>query len=245
MPHLDLTIDRRSPVPLYYQVSSQIEAAIADGTLVPGDRIETEVEIASRFGLSRPTVRQAISELVNKGLLVRRRGVGTQVVHAKVNRQVELTSLYDDLARAGRRPATQVLSYATEAADPAAATALSLEPATVVHHFERLRLDNDEPLAIMRNWVPVDLLRLDATVLADHGLYELMRQAGVQIAIAHQRIGASAATSVQARLLGIRTGDPLLTLERTAFDASGRAVEFSSSSYRADSYAFETTLIDR
>ncbi len=242
---LDLVIDRRSPIPLYYQLASQIEQAIADGSLAPGERIDTEVEIAKRFGLSRPTVRQAIAELVNKGLLVRRRGVGTQVVHAQVHRQVELTSLHDDLTKAGRGPSTTVLSFGVEKADSAIATTLGLAPADHVYHFERLRYGGAEPLAIMRNWVPVQVAELDETTLGERGLYDLLRGQGVRIAIAHQRIGAASATAAQGKLLGIGVHAPLLTLERTAFDDSGRAVEFSRTSYRADSYSFETTLVDR
>lgn len=241
---LDLRLDRRSPIPLYYQVAQQIEQAIASGDLVPGERIDTEIEIAERYGLSRPTVRQAIAELVRKGLLVRRRGVGTQVVHAKVNRQVELTSLYDDLLQSGHRPTTTVLSFEVAPADQVITEALGVAPDCPVQHLERVRFDNGEPLAIMRNWVPLDVVTLDAAALAHTGLYDLMRNAGIDIHIAHQRIGAAAATAAQARLLAVRAGAPLLTLERTAFDNTGRAIEVSRSSYRADSYAFETTLID-
>ncbi|MFV0426094.1 MAG: GntR family transcriptional regulator, partial [Beutenbergiaceae bacterium] len=84
-------VDRSSPVPLYHQVATCIEAAISDERLPAGARLENEISIGQRFGLSRPTVRRAIQELVDKGLLVRRRGIGTQVVHGQVTRSVELT----------------------------------------------------------------------------------------------------------------------------------------------------------
>ena len=242
---LDLHLDRRSPVPLYYQVAQQIEQAIQDGTLSPGERIDTEVEISERYGLSRPTVRQAIAELVNKGLLVRRRGVGTQVVHAKVNRPDALTSLHDDLLKAGRSPSTRVLTFEVEPVDATVSQALDLPHKARVQHFERLRFDDGSPLAIMRNWIPPEVIELDAQDLAERGLYEIMRSAGINVRIAHQRISACAATPPEARLLGVRSGSPLLTLERTAFDDAGRAVEYARSSYRADAYSFETTLVDR
>ncbi|MFD7512815.1 GntR family transcriptional regulator, partial [Streptomyces sp. NPDC059853] len=102
---MDLTfsIDRGSPVPLYFQLSQQLEAAIEHGELLPGTLLGNEIDLAGRLGLSRPTVRQAIQVLVDKGLLVRRRGVGTQVVHSRVRRPLELSSLYDDLESAGQR----------------------------------------------------------------------------------------------------------------------------------------------
>ena len=101
MPLPDVVVNRSSPVPLYFQVAEQIEGAIQGGQLAPGDRIANEVALADQLGLSRPTVRQAIQTLVDKGLLVRKRGVGTQVVNAPIRRTVELTSLYDDLTRSG------------------------------------------------------------------------------------------------------------------------------------------------
>lgn len=75
-----LDLDRSGPIPLHFQVSSRLEAAIRSGDIPPGSYLESEIAIGQRLGLSRPTVRRAISELANKGLLVRRRGVGTQVV---------------------------------------------------------------------------------------------------------------------------------------------------------------------
>jgi DNA-binding GntR family transcriptional regulator len=77
-------VNRSSPVPLYFQIAEQIERAVQEGSLSPGERIANEVALADGLGLSRPTVRQAISTLVDKGLLVRKRGVGTQVVNAPI-----------------------------------------------------------------------------------------------------------------------------------------------------------------
>src|SRR6195952_297860 len=91
MTELTVDLDRSSPVPLYYQVSRQIEAAIDTGELAPGDRLENEISLADRWGLSRPTMRRAIQELVDKGLLGRKRGVGTQVVDGHVTRAGDLS----------------------------------------------------------------------------------------------------------------------------------------------------------
>ena len=104
MPLPEVVVNRSSPVPLYFQVAEQLEGAIQEGRLLPGDRIANEVALADQLGLSRPTVRQAIQTLVDKGMLVRKRGVGTQVVNAPIRRTVELTSLYDDLTRSGLTP---------------------------------------------------------------------------------------------------------------------------------------------
>jgi DNA-binding GntR family transcriptional regulator len=86
--NLAIDLDRSSPVPLYFQVAEQIAEAIRRGDLAPGARLDNEILLADKLGLSRPTIRQAIQYLVDKGLLVRKRGVGTQVVHGQVKRSV-------------------------------------------------------------------------------------------------------------------------------------------------------------
>lgn len=245
MSELSLHVDRSSPVPLYFQLAQQIEQAIERGELKPGERLDNEVRFADRHGLSRPTVRQAIQELVRKGLLVRRRGVGTQVVHSQVRRPVELSSLYDDLVRAHRDPRTEVLEVAELPAPTDVVAALGLSEGAPVTYVERLRSADGEPLALMRNWVPAEVAQLDHDELGDHGLYELLRRSGVNIRVANQRIGARAATAAEGRLLGERKGSPLLTMERTAYDHSGRAVELGRHVYRSGSYSFEITLVDR
>ena len=237
-----IQVDRNSPVPLYFQVAQHLEHLIESGELAPGTRLENEIDLADRLRLSRPTMRRAIEYLVDKGLLVRKRGVGTQVVHTKVQRQVELTSLYDDLAKARRDPHTRVLSFATERAPDALALELGIPEGTAVYVFDRLRCAGAEPLAIMRNHVPADLLRLAPEDLEEQGLYNLLRANGLNLRIAKQSIGARAATAAEARALGETKAAPLLTMVRWAYDDQGRAVEHGDHIYRASRYSFDLTL---
>jgi DNA-binding GntR family transcriptional regulator len=242
---LSLELDRSSPVPLYFQVAQQIEQAIERGDLGPGARLDNEIQLADRFGLSRPTMRRAIQELVGKGLLVRKRGIGTQVVHGQVKRSVELTSLYDDLARTKQKPATHVLLHETGPVPDDVAVRLGLPVGADAVHLRRVRYAADEPLAIMRNWLPVEVARFDTEELERGGLYARLRSGGVRICVATQRIGARAADADEARLLAVKRGAPLLTMERTSYDDTGRAVEFGRHVYRSDTYSFETTLVER
>ena len=237
-----IQVDRNSPVPLYFQVAQHLEHLIESGELAPGTRLENEIDLADRLHLSRPTLRRAIEYLVDKGLLVRKRGVGTQVVHAKVQRQVELTSLYEDLAKASRDPHTRVLSFVTEPAPDALALELGIPEGTAVYVLERLRYSGAEPLAIMRNHVPADLLRLTPEDLEEQGLYNLLRANGLNLRIAKQSIGARAATAAEARALGETKAAPLLTMVRWAYDDQGRAVEHGDHIYRASRYSFDLTL---
>ncbi|WP_432534754.1 GntR family transcriptional regulator [Kineococcus arenarius] len=238
-------LDRSSPVPLYFQVARQIEQAIEGGKLPPGSRLDNEIHLADRLGLSRPTMRRAIQQLVDKGLLVRKRGVGTQVVHGQVTRPVELTSLHDDLAANGQRPTTQVLVHEVVPAPGEVAACLAVAEDSPVLHLRRLRFSADEPLAVLENWLPAPFTDLAETSLAERGLYQLLRSRGVGMRVARQRIGARRATAEECTLLDETRGSPLLTMERTTHDDSGRAVEWGRHVYRASRYAFEVTLVDR
>lgn len=238
----DVPLDRHSPVPLYYQVATRMQQLIESGELPVGSKLENEVELADRLGVSRPTMRRAIAYLVERGMLVRKRGVGTQIVHPKVRRPVELSSLYDDLAKSGQTPRTQVRTLEVCPAPDAVADALGVPQGLEVTWIERLRYAGDEPLALMHNAVPVDLLRPSRADLEERGLYELLRAAGHVPRMAHQVVGAKTATTVEGRLLGEPRGAPMLTMTRTAWDAAGRAVEYGSHIYRASRYSFELTL---
>ncbi|WP_432484977.1 GntR family transcriptional regulator [Kineococcus esterisolvens] len=238
-------LDRSSPVPLYFQVARQIEQAIEGGKLPPGSRLENEIHLADRLGLSRPTMRRAIQQLVDKGLLVRKRGVGTQVVHGQVTRPVELTSLHDDLAANGQRPTTRVLLHEVVPATDEVAASLTVAEGSPVLHLRRLRFSADEPLAVLENWLPEPFTDLSEASLAERGMYQLLRSRGVGMRVARQRIGARRATAEECSLLDENRGSPLLTMERTTHDDSGRAVEWGRHVYRASRYAFEVTLVDR
>ena len=134
-----LVVDRLSPIPLYYQVATRLEEMIESGELPVGSRLENELDLSDQLGVSRPTMRRAISYLVERGLLVRRRGIGTQVVQPKVRRPVELSSLHDDLTKTGRAPRTEVLSLEVRPVSDVVAHALGVPDGTPATHLERLR----------------------------------------------------------------------------------------------------------
>jgi DNA-binding GntR family transcriptional regulator len=240
-----IAVDRTSPVPLYFQVAQELQRLIASGEIEAGTRLDNEIVLADQLGVSRPTMRRAIQYLVERGLLVRKRGVGTQVVRTSVQRPLELSSLYDDLVLAGRQPRTTVLAVGTGPAEGEVATALGIDPGSPIVHLQRLRLADDEPIALMTNYLPADLVDLTTADLETRGLYELLRMAGVHIRIANQSIGARNATAAEARLLGETRGAALLTMTRTAYDDVGRAVEYGTHVYRGSRYAFSLTLVER
>lgn len=243
--NLFMDLERSGPIPLYFQVAQKIEAAIMDGELPAGSRLENEVALGDRLGLSRPTVRRAIQELVDKGLLVRRRGIGTQVVHGQVTRGVELTSLFEDLTRSGKKPSTKMLEIKEVKADSKMAEILAVAIGSPILYVKRLRLADNVPVSILENWLPADFVDLDHDAMIEHGLYQLLRSRGVNIRVAKQRIGARKSTTLESELLEIDKNSAVLTMDRTAYDNSGRAVEFGHHCYRPDLYSFEVTLVEK
>ncbi len=236
-------LDRTGPVPLYYQVSSRLEAAIHSGAIPTGARLENEIAIAQKLGLSRPTIRRAIQEVVDKGLLVRRRGIGTQVVQGQVTRQVALTSLYEDLQETHHTPGTRVLAHDTRPAPDDVAAGLGVSPGSDVVYIRRQRSTDGVPVAVLENYLPGDFADITTEQLEARGLYQILRARGVSIRVANQKIGARRARGDESELLDIDKGGPVLTMERIAFDNSGKAFEFGLHCYRPDMYSFETTLV--
>lgn len=237
-----IVLDRDSPVPLYFQLAKHLEAEIRSGKLGSGDRLENEVKIADDLGLSRPTVRGAFRYLVDKGLVSRRRGQGTIVTKEKVNRTLDLTSLFDDLAGAGKRPTTKVLHNEVVKASDLVREALGLGDEQFVIYLERLRYGDGEPIALMHNFIPTSLVTLSSEMLETYGLYELLKTSGIRISQATQRVSAKNATAVEARLLDEPKGTALLTMERSTYDDHGRAVEFAQHVYRASRYSLSSTV---
>ncbi|MGX5358553.1 GntR family transcriptional regulator [Kocuria sp. KH4] len=242
---LRLTVDKSSPVPLYHQVAQGLEDAIRSGELPPGTKLDNEIDLANSLNLSRPTMRKAMDQLVRAGLLVRKRGVGTQVVGTQVRRSLELTSLHEDLRRSGSAPSTDVLDFDVVPADEEVALQLGLQAGDEIYHLVRLRCTDGEPLALMENWIPRALCELDRDRLAEEGLYSLMRGQGVNFQLAHQRVGAVSADAFQAEQLRVDPGSALVSMHRTAMDDLGRPVETGRHVYRADKYTFELTLVQR
>ncbi len=238
-------LDSSGTTPLYHQVAKKFEVAIRQGTLPPGSRIENEVSLAERLKLSRPTIRRAIQFLVDDGLIVRRRGIGSQVVHGQVTRGMELTSLYDDIQRGGSKAGTTVTSFENSPASAHVAQSLGVPLGTLVTEVARIRFADGVPMALMRNWIPQSVGTLSKEMLDSTGLYQILRERGLVPQVAKQRISARKATQAEAAALDIESGAAVLTMERTAYDSMGRAIEHGEHLYRTDLYSLEFTVVNK
>lgn len=238
----DIELDRSSGTPLYQQISTPLTSLIMSGAIEPGRLIEDEISLAHRLNVSRPTARRALQELVASGLVMRRRGAGTRVTPNHVHRQIALTSLKDDLVKAGYSTKTKVLSYSIQFADEAMAKDLHCEVGTELVTVKRLRSIGETPLAIMTNTIPLAYAP-SLTNLATAGLYECFKQQGITLASAVQTIGARNATEAEAELLHLEPGAALLTMVRTAYSDQGEIIESGSHAYDAAQYHVTIPLV--
>ena len=240
-----MELDRDSRTSLYQQIYEIWRQRIENGEVRPGDRIPTERELCDIYKVSQITVRQAIQMLVNEGLLVRRPRTGTRVAHRKFSQDlIRLTSFSEDMRSRGLRPGGMVIRACEETAGLRVAEKLKLPDKTAVTRLERLRLAEDEPMAIETCHIPVALCPgLAERNLEGVSLYDLLRlEYRVDVQWAQQSFEASSATSGEARLLGIKRGAPVLRTERLTFDATGRPVEYAISVYRGDRYKLNVQM---
>ncbi|MDP9806450.1 DNA-binding GntR family transcriptional regulator [Trueperella bonasi] len=237
-----IELDRNSSAPLHAQISAPIRRAILDGVLRPGTPIENEVSLAKRLQVSRPTARQALQTLVEAGLLQRRRGVGTIVSPNPHHQLLQLPSLHEEIQEAGHESSTHILQYNHRRATEAIAKQLGIEVEASVVELERLRLRDGEPVAILYNWLPAAIVP-PRDALETSGLYELLRASGNSPTSTRQSVGAERPNKREAALLSISMRDPVLTIDRTAFDARGKIVEWGFHIYRADLYRYQSTVV--
>jgi GntR family transcriptional regulator len=235
-----LAVRRRSGQPRYQQLREALRDLIRDGVAGPGGALPAERELARITGWSRVTVRKALAGLVEQGVVNSKPGAGTYVGERIVRSFSRLTSFTDDLRARGLDPRVVFLERGHGEATPDEAMALALAPGSAVVRLHRLRFAAERPLAVERTVVPQSILPSADRVSAS--LYEALESLGAPPDRALQRLRAVAVDAATADLLQLPVGSPGLAIERRAFLADGRAVEFTRSVYRADAYDFVAEL---
>jgi GntR family transcriptional regulator len=229
--------------PLYLKLRLVIEAAIAEGTLKPGDALPTEREIAEQIGVSRVTVRKAFAELAEAGLLVRRHGSGTFIAPNSLRPEQHLsllTSFTEDMERRGLRTRAEWIERGIFSPSPDEMMNLGLPSTAKVARFHRLRIADDTPLALEWSSVSAEFIPDPETVT--DSLYRALERRNARPTRAIQRISALNIDADQARLLQVEARDAGLFLERVSYLPSGRVVELTHTLYRGDVYDFVAEL---
>lgn len=241
---MDTLVEALGARPLYRQVRDVLVRRIADGTWTAGQAIPSEPELAVDLGVSQGTVRKALDELTAENLVVRRQGRGTFVArHDDARILFQFFKIVSDTGER-RFPESRVLGVRLDRAEALAAERLGLEPGAPVVTIERTRLMDGEP-CIHEGIVLPEALFPGLAGRGDlpNNLYELYASGfGVTIARASERLKAAAAGPRQAELLGIPAGEPLLAVDRVAFDLDGRAAEWRLSLCRTHGFHYANEL---
>lgn len=237
-------LDKQSHIPMYAQIEAALKQRINGGEFPIGTAIPSERDLTELFGVSRMTVRQSITNLVNEGLLHREKGRGTFVASPKVEQPLTgLTSFTEDMKARGLAPSSNILSFSKGQPETDVAEELQLKAGEEVFIVERIRYANEKPMALERTCLPVKLFpKLSERELAG-SLYSLIEQEqGLVISHASQRMEASLVKKEEAALLEINMPAPILTIERVSYLANGIPFEVVRSIYRADRYKFITEI---
>jgi len=239
-------VNKDTPIPLYYQLKTLIKNMIDQNILKVGDMIPTENELCEHLGVSRPTVRQALSDLVADGHLNRMKGKGTFVSKPKIDVRFlqKLESFNAEMQQKGLIPSTYVLELNKIPAIEAVNLKLNLEPDDPLILLSRLRFANGEPVVYVDTHIPYNrfpkLLDKDFTVNSLYGEMESLYDSCVFRVM--REIEAVNANRREAELLGIEMGKAICLVKTVAYTNSGTAVEYSVARYRGDRSKFSVEL---
>ncbi|HET9921590.1 MAG TPA: GntR family transcriptional regulator [Ktedonobacteraceae bacterium] len=238
-------IYRNSPVPRYYQLKEIMREKIRTGEWKPGDLIPSERELGEKYGISRMTARQAITDLVNEGMFYREQGKGTFVSQRKVTQQLmRLTGFTEDIRARGQKPGTKVLSASMLPADEDTAERLRIKPQEPVFRLQRLRLADGEPLAVELSQLHFHgCERLLEEDLEHNSLYrQLETQYGLPLMEAEQELEAGLAGNEESQLLKVPVGSAVLFIRRITYTDRNQPIEYARSVYRGNKYTFYTQM---
>ena len=237
-------IDKNSPIPIYHQLEEYIKAQIDNGDIQPDEAIPSERVYADMFQISRMTIRQALTNLVNDGYLYRQKGKGTFVNKKKVEQRLQgLTSFTEDMKERGLTPGSRLVSFEIIPSGREIAERLKLNENTPVYEIKRVRLADNVPMALETTYLPANLVKGLTEEIINQSLYQYIEEKlSLTIHEATQQIEASIAKEQELRLLEIEKGSPVLLILRTSHLKDGTPFEFVKSAYRADRYKFVHTM---
>ncbi len=238
-------LDRRSAVPIYYQIQQHLLGQIRSGKLKAGAPVPSEQEISSRLRISRMTARQALKSLCDLGVTYSQRGKGTFVSGIKLEKNFrQVLSFSQETQAGGSRPASKVLSFEVTTADDDVTEALRLSPGEQVISLRRVRMAGSSAMGIEWSRIPQKLCPdLLQTFKPAASLYQtLMEHYGIEIAVADEVVEVGLAGPDELRLLKINKGNPIFLFTRTSYVQTGQPVEYVKSIYRGDRYRLVSRL---
>jgi GntR family transcriptional regulator len=229
-------------IPRYYEIEQALRARVA--ALRPGDAMPSDAALCQEFEVSRMTARNAMQRLVQEGIVERIPGRGTFVAEQPVHRQAgNLISFSDEMRRRGRRPRSELISRRIRAGEAAETRALGLADGAGVVELARLRLADDEPIAVEHSVFAASLApTIMAANLETGSLFAALVGGGRVPTAGRASLAARAAGAADARRLAIPKGSPLLVERRLIFDQDGHPLELTESRYAGDRYALDVAF---
>jgi DNA-binding GntR family transcriptional regulator len=230
-------------VPRYYEIEQALRARIAE--LEPDEPLPSDADLCKEFGVSRMTARNAVQRLVQEGLVYRLPGRGTFVASGSAHRQAgKVLSFTHEMERRGRTPSSRLVERNVRPAQEREQRMLGLEAAAQVVLVRRVRLADEEPVALENAVFTEDCA--EAVLAADleqGSLHATLVGAGRTPTHGRASLGAEAATREDAQLLLVRTGDPLLVERRVIFDQDDRPLELTESRYAGGRYGLDVDFV--
>ena len=223
-------------------VKDHLVAAIDRG-LAPHEKLPTERELADEFDISRLTVRRALDQLENDGLVYRVQGAGTFVSDRKITKSFELTSFSEDMRARGYVPGSRPITSEIVAAGARIGYALNLSPAEPIVHLQRIRTADDAPMCLEHSYLPEALVPDLTQRLGGESLYAVLdEQFDLRVERADQVIKVTVLEPDVAVLLEAPPFSPAFLITRIGYDHRGRVIEYAESTYRGDRYDYELTI---
>ncbi len=218
-----------SKTPVWKSIALSLTSDIAEGRYKTGDQLPTEAQLASQHGVNRHTVRRALSDLAEQGLVHSRRGAGVFVTARPTDYPIgKRVRYHKSISASGKIPGKRILTLTTRTADDAEAEALQLEPGATVHVYDGLSLADGQPIGLFQSVFPADRLPNILVALSEtQSVTKALQVCGVQdYTRASTRLTARAATATQALHLRLTEGAPVLFSTGINADTNGVPVEF-------------------
>jgi GntR family transcriptional regulator len=231
------------------EVANWLSASIKGGRFKPGDRLPSVAQLAKDLGVGQSSVREALRHQQALGIVEMRQGKGTFVNRpGPIQLGSYVTSFSGTVRERGMNPGARLLRCEVTVPDDEVKSSLALDDSERVNVLQRLRLADNEPLAIETSYTPYRLFPhlLDDRKALEGSLYELLAaRYDIVVAVARQTVAAGLIAKGQSRLLKVAAGQPALDMRTIAYRADGTPIEYGRSVYRADRYQYTVVLHQR